>query len=315
MILVTGSTGLIGSHLIYNLLTQGRQVKALVRKVSDKGAVLRTFQYYSSDAQELFNRIIWTEGDITDIYSLEEAFQDVDQVYHTAGFVSFSSRNKNKIIETNVNGTANIVNLCLQKGNVKLCFVSSIAALGTTNDGTLITEEVMWIPTKKEIPYSLSKFKSEMEVWRGINEGLDAVIVNPSVVLGPGNRNKTMGYVIKLISKGILPCIKGSTGFVNVVDVASVMTKLMESDITSERFILSSENVSFKELFIWIADYLGKKTIKINVAVWLNKNMVSMANKELYYSSEKIRQSINFNFIPLKQTIENLILHYRRDKS
>jgi nucleoside-diphosphate-sugar epimerase len=335
MVLVTGGTGLVGSHLIFDLLSKGYQVKAMVRKTGSKDSILRTFQYYSANANELFNSIIWAEGDIMDISSLEEALEGVEQVYHTAAFVSFNSRDKKKIIKTNVDGTVNLVNLCLKKEIQKFCFVSSIASLGITDDGSFITEEVLWKPTKHQSAYSTSKFKSEMEVWRGITEGLKAVIVNPSVILGPGDLNKNFNIITNHITKGFSFYTEGVTGFVDVRDVTQAMIKLMESNISGERFILSSENIRYKDLFKWIAEALIIKPLNIYVSPWIagiiwrvaaltsflffsstqiSRSTLAIAYKKLHYSSKKIKEYLNFDFRPVKQTINDLVLLNRDDK-
>ncbi len=183
MIVVTGGTGLVGSHLLYELVLKGERIKALKRNSSNTGNTLRTFHYYSKDADKLFSLIDWVEGDILDLVSLEEAFEGASMVYHTAAFVSFVPSRKKKILNNNIQGTANVVNACLTKKVGKLCHVSSVSALGHAIDGLQTDEEMIWSPSKHRSYYSVSKFHSEMEVWRGIEEGLNSVIVNPSFIL------------------------------------------------------------------------------------------------------------------------------------
>lgn len=333
MVLVTGSTGLVGAHLIYDLLKSGYKVKALVRKSSNKNIILETFRYYTSDADKYFKQIIWAEGDVTDIISLEEAFKDVDQIYHTAGYVSFNSYSSKKIYEVNVEGTANVVNLCLKHNIGKLCHVSSVAALGVTDDGSPINEEVFWKPVKNESAYSISKYRAEMEVWRGITEGLNAVIVNPSVILGPGNWEKSSSAIIHVASKGIPFYTTGASGFVDVRDVSKAMIALMNSDITAERFILSSENVGFKELLQMISKSFNKKQPGLKLPKWvlkltwilelfrskilsttprMSKESVGILFRRFSYSSEKIKRRMHISFRPINQTISELCLIYQQ---
>ena len=335
MILVTGSTGLVGSHLIYDLLSEGFQVKALVRKSSDKHLILRTFKFYTSNPEQLFNKIVWVEGDVTDLISLEEAFTDVEKVYHTAAFVSFNHKDKKKIFDVNVDGTANIVNLCLDKAIKKLCFVSSIAALGVTDDDSLITEDVLWKPVKNSSPYSVSKFKSEMEVWRGITEGLNAVIVNPSVILGPGYWKNSGASVFRMVEKGFPFYTLGTTGFVDVKDVSKAMIMLMESAITNDRFIVSSENLSYKSFFEIAANSLQVKSPHIQLSpfmagvAWrlerirsyfffsspkITKDTVGIAFKKLMYSSEKIKSNLHVELKPIESIINDLSAYYLKSK-
>lgn len=335
MVLVTGSTGLVGAHLIYDLLKNGYPVKALVRKTSNKDSILHTFRFYSADADEMFKRIVWAEGDVTDFISLEEAFEDVDQVYHTAGFVSFNSYTKDQIFDINVNGTANVVNLCLEKKVQKLCHVSSVAALGVTDDGSPIDEEVFWKPVKNESAYSISKYKAEMEVWRGITEGLNAVIVNPSVILGPGNWKKSSAAIIEIGSKGLPFYTTGSSGFVDVRDVTKAMILLMNSDTSAERFVLSSENVDFKEVLKIIARSFHKKEPEIRMPKWILKIVVflelvraklfasiprmsvesiSVLFRRFSYSSEKIQKKLHIEFRPVHQTLSDLCFMYQKSQ-
>jgi dihydroflavonol-4-reductase len=332
MILVTGSTGLVGAHLMYDLLKNGYEVKALVRKSSNKNAILQTFRFYSSDADELFKRIHWVEGDVTDIISLGKAFEGVEYVYHTAAFVSFGSCSRKEIFEVNVEGTANVVNLCLEKKIRKLCHVSSIAALGVTDDGSPIHEDVAWKPVKNESAYSVSKFKAEMEVWRGITEGLNAVIVNPSVILGPGDWKKSSTSIVPAVSKGLPFYTTGATGFVDVRDVTFAMISLMTSNITNERFLLSSGNVSYKDLLDMIASAFHTRPPRLKVPKWLlkmvwyfevvrakmffttpgiTKETINMLFRRFNYTSDKIKRTINIEFIPIKQTISELCIMYQ----
>jgi len=334
MVLVTGGTGLVGSHLIFNLLNKGYRVRVLVRKTSNRNLILKTFGYYSTNAQELFNKIEWIEGDLLDPVSLEEALEDVQQVYHAAAFISFNPWLKRKIIETNVDGTANLVNLCLSKSIEKFCFVSSVASLGVTEDGSEITENVPWKPTKHESAYSTSKFKSEMEVWRGIMEGLNAIIVNPTIILGPGNWDKGAASIISRIKKGLPFYTNGVMGFVDAQDVAEVMVKLMESKLTGERFIVSSESVSYKTFFAEIANLLNTKPPKYYFSPWISgiiwrfttlksflfststeisRSSVKISYKKLYYSPSKIINAIDFKFKSIQKTLDNLITLYQQD--
>ena len=325
MILVTGSTGLTGSHLLYELLSRGKRVKALVREGSNKEKVRHIFSYYTTEPDSLFQQIEWVTGDVTDMFSLSEAFEGITHVYHTAAYVSFSQTNKKQIFETNVGGTANIVNLCIEKGIEKLCFTSSIAALGSSESGAPVNEDDLWKPVKKSSAYSLSKFKAEMEVWRGITEGLNAVIVNPSVILGPGFWATSSGKLFQSVANGLQFYTKGSTGFVDVRDVARAMVDLMDSDIAAERFVLSSQNRGYYDLFVLIANELGIKAPEIYASpvltdlAWrvdavkstllrieptITQDSANISHKALAYSSDKIAQKLNFKFLSVDETTQ-----------
>ena len=321
----------MGSHLVYDLVKRGSEVKVLVRENSDRNKILEVFRYYSEDADHLFELIHWAIGDVTDRISLEDAFEEVDFVYHTAAFVSFAGIFKKQIMKVNVVGTANIVDLCLAKGIKKLCFVSSIASIVVPVDGTAGNEDLIWKPEKNASIYSISKLKSEMEVWRGITEGLSAVIVNPSVILGPGDWSKGSPGLFHAIAKGIPFYTNGSTGFVDVRDVSEIMISLMDSDIEGERFILNSENIGYRDFFNLIAKSMHKesKPVYLNalfaqmillvdtIRVLLlrkeplvTKQSLRIAYKKLVYSNQKIRKTLKRDFRPVQESINDISLLY-----
>jgi len=334
MILVTGGTGLVGSHLLFELVKENQPVRALIRNLNKIEAVKKVFDYYTFNAQELIEKVEWVVGDVLDLGSLHDAFKDITKVYHCAAIVSFEGRNKNEIIRINSEGTANIVNLGLEFNINKLCHVSSIASLGDAINGELADENSKWIASKNRSAYSLSKYNSEMEVWRGIQEGLNAVIVNPSVILGPGFWNTGSGSLFTTAAKGMKYYTLGGTGFVDVRDVAKVMVNLMESGITNERFVLNSENLIYKDLFGMIADETGVKKPEKNATHKLLKlaatldgiaGLLRIKKRELTkdivrsslsvskYSNKKIREVLNYEFIPIKQTIKDLSALYKKD--
>lgn len=336
MILVTGGTGLIGSHLLYDLLNLGLEVKVLVRDQSDRTKILKTFEFYSSQAVQLFNKIHWVTGDVTDRISLEEAFIDVDYVYHAAALVSFSKKLGKQIMKVNVEGTANIINLCLQQKVKKLCYVSSISSIVVPADGSIADEKLIWKPEKKSSQYSISKLKAEMEVWRGITEGLNVVIVNPSIVLGPGDWTNGSSGFFKMVANGIPFYTPGSNGFIDVRDVTQTMIQLMNSDVQAERFILNSENLSYKELFHKIDISMDKRNHRIHlpyifarlalmieqIYVFIipadpafSKSLIDIAYKKNQYSSEKIRKFINVDFRSIDDTVNELVSIFNKSKN
>ncbi|MBN1415496.1 MAG: NAD-dependent epimerase/dehydratase family protein [Bacteroidales bacterium] len=324
MNLVTGATGLLGSHMIAELVRQGEKVRAFYRSEPGKLRTQKTLSYYFPDSGEITDSIEWVKGDVLDACSLAVATEGVKKVYHTAGIVSFGQVSKKKILKTNMQGTANLVNACLENPGIKLCHVSSIAALGTTVDGSLIDENCMLKPDKKTDDYSYSKFKGELEVWRGIHEGLQAVIVNPSVILGPGVWYSSTAAIIKRIYNGLSFYPAGVIGCVDVRDVASAMYRLMNSDINAERFILNSENLSFLDLFTLIAHEFGEKPPAYRVRPWMKAAAVTgdfvralvtgtprqitlkaleIADHRTMYSNEKIVRQTGIGFIPVKESV------------
>ena len=325
MILVTGATGLVGSHLLYELLKKEEKIKALKRQSSDTDQVLKTFGYYTDEPEKFFSRIEWVEGDVSDRESLEMAFENIDSVYHTAAIISMNSVDSAEMKKTNIEGTTNIVNLCLEKKISKLCYVSSVAAIGNRTVPDFVDESVLWKAGKNKITYSSTKFNAEMEVWRGMAEGLEAVIVNPSIIIGPGARGKGSMAMFDKIAKGLKFYTSGVTGYIDVRDVVKAMILLMESEIKGERYILNSENLSYKEIFEMIAQALNKHSPNIYAnrfltgLVWrldylrskltgatqmITKETAEIAHRETLYSNEKVRKALGIDFIPMSKSIE-----------
>jgi nucleoside-diphosphate-sugar epimerase len=338
MILVTGGTGLVGAHLLYELTNSGLQVKALRRQQSNTDWVKKIFSYYTGRVDELFNRIEWVEGDILDYLSLEEALKGTTSIYHCAAIVSFHGDDNDIMLNNNVKGTGNLIDAAIHNGVRRFCHVSSIAALGKTQDGSEITEETYWTPSKRKSGYSLSKFFSEMEVWRGIEEGLDAVIVNPSIIMGPGNWDIGSPKLFQSIWKGLKYYTKGISGFVDVRDVVKAMILLMGDttfdQVKNQRFILNAGNLSYQDFFNKIADGLNKprprsfaSDIKLHVA-WrmakaasfftgkrpvITRDAISGSNQKNHYSGEKIRTTCGFEYRSLDSSIADIAEIFLKD--
>ena len=333
MILVTGGTGLVGSHLLLELVKAGYDVRAIKRASADIELVKQLFTYYSDNGEELFRKIEWQESDILDVVTLDEVFENVTHVYHCAANVSFQKKQSQNLYKVNVDGTANIVNMCLKHKVEKLCYVSSTSALGKENNGTLISEETSWQPGKKVTNYSISKYQAEQEVWRGVQEGLNCVIVNPGIIIGPGDWNKTSLTIFKTVWKGLKYYTDGENGFVDVRDVAKSMTLLMNSTVQNEKFLLIGENMKFKRLFDLIADKFHKeqpgKYVSRNMSdiAWRIEGFLSFLNgkepritkettrsayKKMIYSNQKIKDRIDFEFIPITEAVDNACLFFDR---
>jgi len=258
-ILVTGGTGLVGSHLLAKLAIQGESIRAIHRKSSDLEKVKNVFSYYSSNSEDLFNSIDWVIGDVTDIPSLEPVFNDITQVYHCAALVSFRKKDEELMRKINIEGTANMVNLSLDNRIKKFCFVSSIATLDKKEGKGIIDESNEWNPENNNYDYAISKYGGEMEVWRGSQEGLNVVIVNPGVILGAGFWEHNTGRFFTNGYTSFKYYTTGQTGFVGVQDVVKVMLALMESELVNQNYILVSENATFQTVMNHIAGVLGTK--------------------------------------------------------
>ncbi len=293
MILVTGGTGLIGSHLLYRLVVDGAQIKAVYRDDRKFQKVIEVFGFYSENPQQLFDQIEWVKADVTDLVSLEAHFENIEYVYHCAALISFEPKKLPILLKTNVEGTANMVNLCLKKGVSKFCYVSSIAALGHGKKGEEFTEETEWNDTHTSV-YSLAKYLSELEVWRASQEGLPVVIVNPGVVLGPGFWKSGSGLLFNRASKGGRYYFPGGTGFVSVNDTVNSMTALMNSSKAGERYILVNQNLSYKSVFQSMAKHLSVAPPDKEVPLFLLEILwrIDFLKNNLFGSRRKLTKNL-----------------------
>ena len=316
MILVTGATGLVGSHLLVQLLQENEEVKALFRSEKQIEKVKNVFAFYNQTA--LFDKINWVKGDITDIPSLEIAFENITHVYHCAALISFDPSDEDELRKINIEGTANVVNCCIDFGIKKLCHVSSIAALGNPKEHeTTITEETEWNPEELHSDYAITKYGAEMEVFRGHQEGLEVVIVNPGVIFGYGFPKKGSDVIIQSVKKGLSFYTKGNIGIVSVEDVVKSMTQLMKSNNNGERYTLVGENISTKALLDFIAEELKMKKPSIEATKWmtsiawrmdwllskivnrkrrLTRSTATSSHSTTTFDTSKIEKELNFTF-------------------
>lgn len=334
MILVTGGTGLVGSHLLYHLLLENDSVRAIHQKNSDLNAVKNVFQYYGAKGDELFNRIRWVEAELNDVPELEIAFEDVHQVYHAAALVSFLSRDYQKMRRINIEGTTNIVNLCICNQVEKLCFVSSVAAIENEASGVIMDESDNWNSATDKSGYAITKYGAEMEIWRACQEGLDVVIVNPGIIIGPGFWRFGSGSFFKRIFKGLKYYTTGTSGYVSVDDVVSIMTLLMAGSIKNERYIVIAENLSFQSFFAKIAKALNveapkKKASPLLLQIawridWLRsiikgkhrrlvRHSVNSIQSIRNYDNAKIKRDLNYEFNSVDSAISLTSQHFLSD--
>ncbi|WP_374174163.1 NAD-dependent epimerase/dehydratase family protein [Flavobacterium tructae] len=316
MVLVTGGTGLVGAHLLLHLIENGENVRAIYRTQNNIQKTKSVFELYKK--VDLFEKIEWLEADILDVPSLETAFSGIDYVYHCAALISFDPKDEELLRKTNIEGTANMVNFSIAKDVKKFCFISSIAALGDlAAHETYITEETDWNPEKPHSDYAISKYGAEMEVWRGLQEGLDVIILNPGVILGPIPKNKThiqgSAELYAKVANGLSFYTLGSTGFVTIADVIKIADALMKSEIKNERFTLIADNIVFKDILNTIADALKVKRPTIHAtplfmnllwiadgifsALFFQKRRLTKATAKASYSSnlysnEKIKTAL-----------------------
>ena len=245
MIFVTGASGLVGSHLISSLIEKGLEVRALYRKN------IPVFKHAE--------KVNWVQGDILDVNILNEALQGITQVYHCAAIVSFSPKQAATMLKANVEGTANVVNACIEHSIQKLVYVSSVAALGRIRENTPVDETMNWTPETSNSIYGKSKYLAEMEVWRGMGEGLNVAIVNPVIILGAGDWSKGSSEIFKSAYDEFPWYTSGVSGFVDVMDVIDAMQLLMQSEVQGQRYIISGANLPYQEIFTRIANAFNKR--------------------------------------------------------
>ncbi|MDY0102038.1 MAG: NAD-dependent epimerase/dehydratase family protein [Lentimicrobium sp.] len=334
MILVTGATGLLGSYLLYNLLKSEEPVRALLHNDKSLERTQHIFESLGGNAETLIKRIEWIKGDVLDVSLLTQAMQGIRKVYHCAAIVSFEPGDHIKMMKINVEGTANVVNAAIEAGIEKFCHVSSIAALGRTENSLVIDEKSQFKTSNQNSKYSLSKFLAEKEVWRGSAEGLNVIIVNPSIILGYGNPGKGSTKMFTTIRNNSMFYGQGINGFVGVEDVVRAMLALMESKIVNERFVVSTGDFSYRDVFSMIARGFGKPEPRFPVpapfleVVWrfewlrskltrskplITRETARTSKKNYLYSNYKLLSAINFEYSPLEETINRTCQFMKND--
>jgi len=315
-VLVTGGTGFIGAYIIKELVEKGYAVRAITHS--------KSVPFFLPT--HIKNAVEWVSGDILDVTSLDEAMEGVDAVIHAAAKVSFGPKEKKSLYKINIEGTANVVNIALEKNIQRLVHISSVAAIGRTTSGETVNEEKKWHEGNWHTSYAISKYHAEMEVWRAAAEGLNVIVINPSTVLGYGDWNTSSCAIFKNVYKEFPWYTKGINGFVSVQDVAKATLLLMESRHSNERFIVNADNWSFQQLFNTIADGFGKKhphkeaTPFLGSIAWrmekfkgmmsgkkplLTRESARVAQSITYFDNSKILTALpEFSFTPLAQSIK-----------
>ena len=332
MILVSGATGFLGSYIVCDLLRQNKKVRAL-RRSSSSLAEFNFICKVNHLDPALLKNLEWHVADLLDLGDLEPAFENIDEVIHSAAIISFVEKDRYQMMRVNAEGTANMVNLSLAYGIKKFGYISSVAAIGRTAGKSHIDEDAKWETSNKNTGYAESKFNAEMEVWRGIQEGLNASIVNPGIILGAGDFTKGTGKMFEAAYKAIMFYTPGISGFVDVRDVSKCILELMDKNIFNERFILVSENYEFKKFYDEAALHFKKRKPMFNTPLWLaiigykalgimswftgkppllTKETTHAAYEKYFYDNSKVKNKLNFQFIPMKETIQWTCRWYNR---
>ena len=330
---VTGGTGILGSQLIYDLVSRGNEVRALKRTDSNLSLVQKLF--IRNNKPELFDKIEWVDGNINDIGCLIEYCKSVERIFHCAAVVSFNPKDKNKMEKTNIQGTANVVDAGINQKVDQLIYVSSTSAIGKQKKNKTITENDTWDAGINNSFYSFTKYFAELEVWRGSEEGLNVSIVNPGIIIGPGDWGKSSTNVFKTVWNGLKFYTIGANAFVDVRDVSKAMLTLSEKRIFNNRFLLIADNMSFKTFFEEIAKVLNKKAPNLlasrlmSSAAWrfnwiwskltgtnplITKETARAANGISVYSNQKIIDRIGLKFTPVNESIKFTGRLFLKDK-
>lgn len=323
-ILVTGGTGLVGAYLLRYLVQQGYQnIRALYRIGSDR-----------SFTASINARIEWIAGDVLDIIGLEEATQGVEQIYHSAAMISFNQKDRKEMMQANIEGTANLINTALHNGVKRFLQVSSVAAIARTKPGQTLKETNQWERSSYNTQYGLSKYLAEQEAWRGFAEGLELVVVNPSIILGVHRWNSGPARFFPLLDKGFPFYPAGGSGFIDVRDVVVFMVKLMESNLNGERFILNAQTLSYQSFFQKIANSIGAKSPKTRIGpswqqlawrlAWvqqiltgkpslITKETAAQSSRTYYYDATKSTSMLDFEYRDLDATIIEIGRFYKKE--
>lgn len=323
-ILVTGGTGFLGSYLLRYLVKQGADVRATRRANSSMKLV-----------EDVKNKIEWVEADVLDVVALEDAMQGIDCIYHCAAVVSFNPKDEKMLQLINVEGTANVVNMALRTGVKRLLHVSSIAAVGRSKETPDVTEKIMFVRNPMNTKYAISKFQGEQEAWRGAAEGLEVVVVNPSMIIGSGFWDVGTNGFFHQIKNKLKFYPVGATGFVDVRDVAKSMILLMNSNITEERYLINAENITYQTFLNWIAEDLEqpKPSIKVTKLIqelawrlawiaskitgkkpFLTKESARSSGTTFRYKNDKFLSEFpDFKFRSMRQTTRETAQQFKVD--
>ena len=330
MVLVTGATGILGRVLVLELLKQGKSVRATKREMSNLQEVKKSWNFYTSQADEYFKKIEWVEVDFEDLDSLRIVLEGIEEVYHCSAKVSFYPKDEAEMFKTNIEGTKNLLYIAEEKSVKKFLFVSSIAVFDKINEKGKIDEESGFDGKKQNSAYALSKYLSEMEVWRTYAEGMNTIIINPGVIIGSGNWGKSSGGLFPSFEKSPFS-FGGGTAYVDVRDVAKIAVILMEKETFGERYIIISENKKYKEVADKIRQFLGKNESVILPKFWLNlgyglnlalgwlfpylriisKENIKMLTEFTPISNKKIIKELNFQFISVKDSLDFHLKNYK----
>lgn len=321
----------MGGHLTATLLLQGKQVRAMYRNREKIKHTKEILSFYTNEVEKYFGKIEWVEADVTDIFLLEEAMNGIEEVYHCAGLVSFHESDAKLLHKINGEGAANVINIALEKKVKKFCHVSSVATLQVQANKKYIDELSVWKTASGNSSYAISKYRGEFEAWRGLSEGLNVVVVNPSLIMGAGCWGQSSGELITRAYKWLPFYTEGVTGYVDVKDVVNCMIKLTDENKFGERYILNAENISFYEVISELRKNFNKKPVRLKAGKFImhtgryadavvsllvgkkrmiTSDIITSASERNYYDNSKICRELNYIFMPVKETLASVCKTY-----
>ena len=336
MNVITGGTGSVGMHLVRKWLANGESVRLLVRPDSDRQRIQSFLKSTLPEDPTAFDRIEWVEGDVTDGLSLEDAFEGAHRVVHAAALVSFNRRDAQRMMEVNREGTANVVNAMLAQGVEELVYISSVAALGRKPGEPEVHEETVFEDGPEISDYARSKYRAELEVWRGQEEGLRVAVLNPVIVIGPGDYSRSSAALMTQVAQGLRFYPKGSNGFVAAEDVATVAWKLVEGNVWGERFVVCGFHATYQELFNAMSDALGMRPPQWPVhrlvaeVAWrvarlaetltrrpafVTREALRTSARNHRYCTDKIQEKLKVDFTHLLPTVQRTATDYLRSRT
>lgn len=333
MILVTGGTGLVGSHLLYQLTQQNEPIRAIYRNKNTLTKVAQVFGYYTDTPEQQLKKIEWVQADINDLPALEIAFEEITTVFHCAAFISFEPKHWKQLQKINIEGTANIVNISIDNKIKKIVYVSSIAAVSPATGSNIAVETNPWINTDVTV-YARSKYLAELEIWRAVQEGVPVAVLNPGIIIGPGFWTSGSGKLFTTAAKSIRYAPPSGTGFITANDVAKLLLKLQNTSHVNQRFIAVSENISYQKVLTCIAEALKTKAPKKVLTSWqlqllwradwlwclltkrkrtLSKNNATGLLKTTIYDNSKAKELLSFTFEPIVPALQRTAAFFKME--
>ncbi len=319
-VFLTGGTGFLGAHIARQLVEAGHQVRVIRRTSSRLTAI-----------GDLPVEIV--TGDLFDVAQLTEHLQGIDWVFHVAAVADYWRTSKHLIYHVNVDATRQLLRAAQRAGVARFIFTSSVAALGWHDNGHSADETSYFNINPRLSPYGHSKFLAEAEVYRAVAAGLDAVILNPAVILGPGDLNQISGSLVIEAARGGVPALAqlGGTNFIDVRDVAAAHLAAAERGRRGERYVLGAVNMTHKAFTRLVCDVLGVPAPRLplpgaampavaalvdagralKLPIPADGNQLRLSRRDIYFDTSKMQRELHTPQITLRQSVQDTYEWYR----